>query len=186
MIEAASAGRGKGAEFMLRLPLRRGTRGGSSARRQGWSAMTQKRVLVVDDNRDAADSLGTAARAPRRRRARCTTLARRSRPSKHRPGVVLLDIGMPDLDGYQVARAIRGAASTAGAPLVALTGWGQEEDRRRVRKRGSYHLVKPPISARCGRSRLRCESARRPPSTARRRLPRGAARRASSPTTATG
>jgi CheY-like chemotaxis protein len=62
----------------------------------------------------------------------------------YRPSVVLLDIGMPGMDGYQVARAIRGRENGAGVPLVALTGWGQEEDRRRSREAGfDHHLIKP-------------------------------------------
>lgn len=62
----------------------------------------------------------------------------------YRPGVVLLDLGMPEVDGYQVARAIRADERNGRVPLVALTGWGQEEDRRRVREAGfDHHLVKP-------------------------------------------
>ena len=62
----------------------------------------------------------------------------------YRPSVVLLDIGMPEMDGYQVARAIRGRADGARVPIVALTGWGQEEDRRRSREAGfDHHLIKP-------------------------------------------
>jgi len=62
----------------------------------------------------------------------------------YRPGVVILDIGMPGMDGYQVARAIRGRPDGERIPLVAVTGWGQEEDRRRVREAGfDHHLVKP-------------------------------------------
>ena len=61
-----------------------------------------------------------------------------------RPRLVLLDIGMPGMDGYEVARRLRALPSGASAALVALTGWGQEEDRRRTREAGfDHHLVKP-------------------------------------------
>jgi CheY-like chemotaxis protein len=61
-----------------------------------------------------------------------------------RPDVILLDIGLPDLDGYEVARRLRANQSLAGVPLVALTGYGQEDDRRRAREAGiDLHLTKP-------------------------------------------
>ena len=61
------------------------------------------------------------------------------------PDAVLLDIGMPRMDGYEVARRIRATAKHAGVLLIALTGWGQEQDRRRSQEAGfDYHLVKPP------------------------------------------
>ncbi len=61
-----------------------------------------------------------------------------------RPEAVLLDIGMPEMDGYEVARAIRAGENGSRVPLVALTGWGQEDDRRRAREAGlDHHLVKP-------------------------------------------
>ena len=62
----------------------------------------------------------------------------------YKPAVVLLDIGMPDMDGHEVARRIRGEPGSADATLIALTGWGQEQDRRRSESAGfDYHLVKP-------------------------------------------
>ena len=144
-IEAASAGRGRGAEFTLRLPLADLPAAPSERAQQAWSAMTQKRVLVIDDNRDAADSLGTllehlGAEVRVLHDARQALAAFQA----YRPGVVLLDLGMPEVDGYQVARAIRADERNGRVPLVALTGWGQEEDRRRVREAGfDHHLVKP-------------------------------------------
>jgi CheY-like chemotaxis protein len=144
-IEAASAGRGTGAEFTLRLPLADVPVAPSERAQQAWSTMTQKRVLVVDDNRDAADSLGTLLEHLGAE-VRVVHDGRQALAAFHayRPGVVLLDLGMPELDGYQVARAIRADERNARVPLVALTGWGQEEDRRRVREAGfDHHLVKP-------------------------------------------
>jgi CheY-like chemotaxis protein len=62
----------------------------------------------------------------------------------HRPEVVLLDIGLPGMDGYEVARRLRGTAVSAGVMLVALTGYGQDADRRRTQEAGfDHHLVKP-------------------------------------------
>ena len=144
-IEAASAGRGRGAEFTLRLPLADVPAAPSERAQQAWSAMTQKRVLVIDDNRDAADSLGTLLEHLGAE-VRVVHDARQALAAfqAYRPGVVLLDLGMPEVDGYQVARAIRADERNGRVPLVALTGWGQEEDRRRVREAGfDHHLVKP-------------------------------------------
>ena len=143
-IDAASDGLGKGAEFTVRLPLAAAAKAGRSTAKPGLAALALKRILVVDDNRDAADSLGVLLKflgadvkvAHDGREALAAFEA-------HRPAVVLLDIGMPGMDGYEVARAIRSRAD-GGVPLVALTGWGQEEDRRRVREAGfNHHLVKP-------------------------------------------
>jgi CheY-like chemotaxis protein len=62
----------------------------------------------------------------------------------YRPGVVLLDLGMPGMDGFEVARRIRQIPAAGGVKLIALTGWGQEEDRRRTRSAGfDHHLTKP-------------------------------------------
>ena len=144
-IEAASAGPGQGADFTLRLPLAEAPVGPSDRAQQAWSAMTQKRVLVIDDNRDAADSLGTLLEHLGAE-VRVVHDARQALAAfqAYRPGVVLLDLGMPEVDGYQVARAIRADERNGRVPLVALTGWGQEEDRRRVREAGfDHHLVKP-------------------------------------------
>ena len=104
-----------------------------------------RRILVVDDNRDAADSLCDAA--ARRAATTCawpTTASRRwARRSTFQPDVVLLDIGLPKLDGYDVARRIRERRGD-GVLLVAVTGWGQDEDRRRAREAGfDHHLTKP-------------------------------------------
>ena len=103
------------------------------------------RVLVVDDNRDAAKSLSMLLKLLG---AEVQTVF--SGPealeaiAAHRPAVVLLDIGMPGMDGYEVARRIREQSELADVTLIALTGWGQEEDRRRTRAAGfNHHLIKP-------------------------------------------
>jgi CheY-like chemotaxis protein len=102
-------------------------------------------VLVVDDNQDATETLQTlleslgaeVAAAGNGRDA----LAQFER---FEPDAVLLDIGMPGMDGYEVARRIRAMPSGGGTPLIALTGWGQQEDIRRCFEAGfDHHLVKP-------------------------------------------
>ena len=105
-----------------------------------------RRILIVDDNEDGAESLAMLLQldghetlhGPRRRR-------RRSRPPNgFRPDVVLLDIGLPRLNGYEVCRRIRQQPWGKDMVLVALTGWGQEEDRRRSQEAGfDAHMVKP-------------------------------------------
>ena len=144
-LEAASDGLGKGAVFTLRLPLAATGAPAGPRAEQACAAMTSRRVLLVDDNRDAADSLGTLlARLGADVRVAHDGSEALAAFESYRPGVVILDIGMPGMDGYQVARAIRGRPDGERIPLVAVTGWGQEQDRRRVREAGfDHHLVKP-------------------------------------------
>jgi CheY-like chemotaxis protein len=100
---------------------------------------------VVDDNHDAADTLGMVLRelGAEVRVARNGHEALDALP-QFEPSVVLLDIGMPGLDGYEVARALRERFPDRNPFLIALTGWGQEEDRRRAVAAGfDHHLVKP-------------------------------------------
>jgi PAS domain S-box-containing protein len=144
-VQAASEGSGKGAEFTLRLPLASGEQSLSAPPAREMPGLAPRRILVVDDNRDAADSLGMLLRFL----GADVQVAHGGHEAldafeAYQPSVVLLDIGMPGMDGYQVARAIRGRENGAGVPLVALTGWGQEEDRRRSREAGfDHHLIKP-------------------------------------------
>ncbi len=106
---------------------------------------TRRRVMVVDDSVDGAESmsillemLGHEVRVMYDGTAAIVTA------SEFKPEVVLLDIGLPGIDGYQVARALRAEPATAGALLIALTGYGQESDRQRTRDAGfDHHLVKP-------------------------------------------
>jgi CheY-like chemotaxis protein len=102
-------------------------------------------VLVVDDNRDAAETLSTflemlGVQAQQVHDGAEVLEAARA----FGPDVVLLDIGLPGMDGYQVARALRADPELAHARLIALTGWGAEEDRRRAQEAGfDHHLTKP-------------------------------------------
>ncbi|HEU4620032.1 MAG TPA: PAS domain S-box protein, partial [Gammaproteobacteria bacterium] len=145
-IVAESQGPGRGSVFTVRLP-----RAGSGAdeptqqRRARLDAIARKRILVVDDNVDAADSLGMLLRL-----LGAEVRVARNGPeaidvfASYEPCVVLLDIGMPGMDGYEVARRLRTSFPECDAKIVALTGWGQEDDRRRARDAGfDHHLIKP-------------------------------------------
>jgi signal transduction histidine kinase len=150
-VAGRSDGPGRGSEFVVRLPrsidairspaIEEATAG------DGTDAPVQvrRRILIVDDNRDALESLGTLMQmaghvvqtAPDGEQALCEA------PEFH-PDLVLLDLGLPRLDGYEVARRIRAAPWGKNLVLVALTGWGQDADRRRTREAGfDWHLVKP-------------------------------------------
>jgi PAS domain S-box-containing protein len=146
-VSAHSEGPGLGSEFVVRLPMAEpSARPSDKALADAEPARARRlRVLVVDDNRDAVESMalllglwghevttageGTAAL---------------DRALSQRPDVVLLDIGLPGIDGYEVARRIRANPATSKTILVAMTGYGQAEDRQRAHEAGfTLHLVKP-------------------------------------------
>jgi two-component system CheB/CheR fusion protein len=150
-LSAHSEGPGKGSEFVVRLPATAADRCdscGPAHRPPARAAHGPRasRILVVDDNRDAADSLARYLTRVMGQRVEvaydgpgAVDVARRFRPD-----VVLLDIGLPGMSGYEVAERLRSGPETGGALLIALTGWGQEEDRRRSKEAGiDFHLVKP-------------------------------------------
>jgi PAS domain S-box-containing protein len=143
-LQAHSEGPGRGSTFTVRLPaaarLER-----SRAVVPPPPALPARRVLVVDDNRDAADSLAMVLRHlgaevhTAHDGATALNIA-----GSWCPAVALLDLGMPGMDGFEVARKMRSDKRLAGLKLIALTGWGQEEDRLRSRRSGfDHHLVKP-------------------------------------------
>src|SRR5690606_5230703 len=147
-VEAASEGDGRGSEFRIRLPLAphpRGLRAGAADGEGATPGPAARRVLVADDNPDAAASLaallellGSDVRVARDGREAVEIAA------WFRPELALLDIGMPGLDGCGACRRIRALPGGARMTLVALTGWGQEQDRRRSLAAGfDQHLVKP-------------------------------------------
>ena len=107
--------------------------------------MPQRRVLVADDNQDSAETLSLLVQTLGNEVRTANDGAHALEEAESfRPDVVLLDIGMPGLDGYEVARRIRAQPWGATVVLVALTGWGQDEDRRRSREAGfDRHLLKP-------------------------------------------
>jgi len=149
-VTAYSDGPGHGSEFLIRLPLRvrqtRVTMTSSSLPLTGTdAARSGLRILLADDNRDALDSLATLLQCDGHEVHTAADGAEAlERAAQCRPNVVLLDIGMPKLDGYEVARRIRAEPWGKSTVLIALTGWGQDEDRRRSREVGfDTHLVKP-------------------------------------------
>ena len=109
------------------------------------SSIAGRRILVVDDNRDAVDSLEMLLRMMGADvHSALDGAGALQAIAAHRPAVVLLDIGLPDMDGYEVARRARKQPGGEGLTLIALTGWGEEDDRRRSREAGiDHHLIKP-------------------------------------------
>ena len=142
-LTAASPGLGQGATFEIRLPrLERPHEGGS--RGEGFKAASQ-RILIVDDNADAANSLAQVlALDGHVAEAVYSASAALKRAASFAPEVVLLDLGLPEMDGYEVARRLRQRPAFVGVRIVALTGYGQSEDLRRSREVGfDDHLTKP-------------------------------------------
>ncbi|MGJ0510326.1 MAG: hybrid sensor histidine kinase/response regulator [Methylocystis sp.] len=144
-VEAHSEGLGTGAEFVVRLPLAASAEALSESGVPESGPITPRRILLVDDNRDALYSLNlllemeghTVFKALNGQSA-LETAARKA------PEVVVLDIGLPDMDGFELARRLRALAATSKAVLIAATGFGQQQDRARSSEAGiDYHLVKP-------------------------------------------
>jgi signal transduction histidine kinase len=170
-VSAASEGPGKGSEFVIRLPLLREEADEADGQpleaepeptvdlvateREMASVVTPlvtastarlaRRILIADDNNDALESLATLLQLSGHEVFTATNGGTALQSvERHLPEVVLLDIGMPLLDGYEVARRIRAQPWGQRITLVALTGWGQDSDRRRSREAGfDSHLVKP-------------------------------------------
>jgi CheY-like chemotaxis protein len=145
VIEAKSEGLGQGCEFIVRLPLHRGPKTMDSDVTPNRVDLTAKRFLVVDDNQDAADSLGMMLGmfGAEVRIAYDGKDALRI-AEKFRPNLIFLDIGMPTMDGYEVARRLRSEPAARDCTLVAVTGWGQAADRQRTARGGfDHHLTKP-------------------------------------------
>jgi CheY-like chemotaxis protein len=146
-VQAHSPGRGRGSEFVVRLPLLAeapAPAGGTDPTRPR-AGCNPCRVLVVDDSRDAADSLALLLRVSghETRTAYDGPSALRE-AGAFRPDVVLCDIGLPGMNGLDLARRLRALPGLAGARLAALTGFGTEEDRRQSQAASfDYHLVKP-------------------------------------------
>ena len=145
-LEGRSDGPGQGAEFTLWLPRASATTAPNSKRGAQATSMRDKlRVLVVDDNEDAADTmqlllshLGADVSVAYDGEAAIEAFA------SLRASVVFVDIGMPGMDGYELARRLRDQFSAERPTIVGLSGWGQEEDRRRGREAGfDHHLIKP-------------------------------------------
>ena len=147
-VQASSEGPGRGSEFVVRLPLE------NAEPRPALSdngdavphpADSHCRVLVVDDNVDAAETLAMLARLHGHEvRIAHTGPSGLEAARNYHPEIVLLDIGLPGLDGYEVARRLRNEPGGDQILLVAVTGYGREEDRSRARAAGfDHHLIKP-------------------------------------------
>ncbi|HEY5930245.1 MAG TPA: response regulator, partial [Burkholderiales bacterium] len=150
LVLAQSDGEGTGSEFVVRLPLHpdqtpRAVAGKDAGACGGVAPKFRNRVLVVDDNQDSANSLAILLKfAGNEVETANDGVEAVSEAQRFRPDMILLDIGMPRLNGYDAARRIREQAWGKDIMLVALTGWGQEEDRRKSRDAGfDEHLVKP-------------------------------------------
>jgi signal transduction histidine kinase len=144
-IEARSEGEGKGSEFVVRLPLSGARLEGGAGRLDSDHEAKGRRILLADDNVDFVTSLGQLLSARGHDvRIAYDGVEALAAAEEFAPEVAFVDIGMPKVHGYEVARRLRAAPATSGALLVAVTGWGQENDRKRAREAGfDRHLVKP-------------------------------------------
>jgi CheY-like chemotaxis protein len=146
-VDVESAGRNRGTTFRIRLPsrVRAGARKVQSPDAARPTAAGRQRVLVVDDNEDALKSLSMLVSLMGNDVCQARDgLEAVEQAEQFRPDVVLMDIGMPRLNGYDAACRIRQQPWGMDIVLIATTGWGQEEDRRRTKAAGfDHHLVKP-------------------------------------------
>jgi signal transduction histidine kinase len=151
-VTAESEGKGRGSEFVIRLPLLAQAaqpavgNGTAVAPGEGGGApAVQRRILIADDNADALESLARVLELSGHEVFSATNGSLALECAEHYlPEVALLDVGMPLLDGYEVARRIRAQPWGKRVTLVAVTGWGQDSDRQRSREAGfDSHLVKP-------------------------------------------
>ena len=145
-IEARSKGLNRGSEFTVHLPVVVAAPEQSAGEADAEPSPSEPlRVLVADDNRDSAETCGMLLElAGHKVRIAHTGQAALDLAHRFHPHVLLLDIGMPELNGYQVAEAIRAAPWGRNMVLIAVTGWGQEADKRRALAAGfDHHLTKP-------------------------------------------
>src|SRR5215831_13962004 len=148
-VEARSAGAHQGSEFVVRLPMSEPAVTGSQVKpmSQSWNRSALK-ILTVDDNRDAAETCAILLELSGHEVKTARTAHQALEIAKSfQPQVYLLDIGLPDLTGYELAAHIRSTPWGRDAVLVAVTGWGQEEDRRRALEAGFDHHLTKPITA---------------------------------------
>jgi len=149
-VEARSDGPGKGSEFIVSLPVARAIADQLPEARKEDDEQALKpvtrRILVVDDNLDSAESLVLLLKLMGNDvHTAHDGLEAVAMAETNRPDVILMDIGLPKLNGYEAARLIRERAGDREMVLIALTGWGQEEDRRRSKEAGFHHHLTKPI-----------------------------------------
>ncbi len=170
-VTAKSSGLGQGSEFVVRLPISKQNAPEIKSARLASPAHEQivgRRILVVDDNVDAALGLSAVLRAKgHESQTAYTGPTALEAVQSFQPEIILLDIGLPGMSGYEVARLLRAEPTTRGAVIAALTGYGQESDRQRSLDAGfDYHLTKPPdpnfLDVLLSSPRLRASSGTRP------------------------
>jgi len=146
-IEVTSAGEGRGSEFSVHLPLCASPESGALEPDRAGSAYRpeRRRVLLADDNVDGAESLRLNLEIQGHDvRVAFDGAAALEMADDFRPEIMVLDLGMPKLDGLEVCRRVRAREWGDDVTIIALTGWGQEQDRRRTLEAGfDHHLVKP-------------------------------------------
>ncbi|MEP6997655.1 MAG: MASE1 domain-containing protein [Betaproteobacteria bacterium] len=146
-VSAQSDGPGRGSEFMIRLPALAQPVAPGAPEPDARVPLPHRhsRVLIVDDNHDSADTLAALLEAwGHEVRALYDGPSAIAAAAEYQPQIVLLDIGLPKMNGYEVAAHLRKSSNPGSMILVAFTGYGQDEDRRRAREAGfDYHLVKP-------------------------------------------
>ena len=146
-VQATSAGLGKGSEFIVRLPVATDALPHAKVDDEddGTNMAMSLRILIADDNKDAAETLAMLLKITGNET--CTVYDGEKAVAAwqaFRPDVILLDIGMPNLNGYDACRCIRAQSGGKNLVIVALTGWGQVEDHKRTKEAGfDHHLVKP-------------------------------------------
>ncbi len=150
-VQAASDGPGQGSEFVVRLPRKKNDGVAAAGHAQDAQVSERpmstaaRRILLADDNRDALETLARLLQLDGHEIHKAVDgVQALEAADRVRPDLVLLDIGMPGMDGYEVARRIRSQPWGRAATLVALSGWGQESDRKRSREAGfDSHCIKP-------------------------------------------
>ena len=147
-VAALSDGADQGSTFILRLPLATSPMHGVANQTAPTTSKLNSRslrILVADDNLDAAASLSMLLEIEGHEVQTVANGVQAIERFEHfKPDVILMDVGMPVMDGIEAARRIRDSKLSTRVPIVALTGWGQETDRERTREAGmSHHLVKP-------------------------------------------
>ncbi len=144
-VEAHSAGLRQGSEFIVRLPALSPARESIAPVEKAKPRAQTSRVLVVDDNVDAADTVTMLLQMSGHEvQAAYSSQTALETAVEYQPDFVLLDIGLPDMDGYEVARHLRQQPQTKDVWLIAMTGYGQDSDRQRAQETGfDHHLVKP-------------------------------------------
>jgi PAS domain S-box-containing protein len=148
-VEATSAGLGKGSEFTVRLPVASAAAAAAAAKTAAHAEGrrgAKRKILVVDDNVDAAVTITALLKAwGHEAHAVYTGPSALESAHRFRPEIILLDIGLPGMSGYEVVRSLRAEPSGQGVIIAALTGYGQDSDRERSWEAGfDYHLTKPP------------------------------------------